>query len=209
MSGLDSSAYLRALQNLLPRGIAWTRRNDAKLTKLLQGFADELARVDLKICELLEDFDPRTTSKLEDWERVLGLPDDCAEEGQTITFRRNRIISKLVSPINGQNVQFYIDFADLFGVTLTTSDFGNYQAFVVGRGTVGSVFPDGSSDPPQRLTNGTWPYWVTIDAPAGVCENFKVGSVVGERLADCNDDEFECIFNALKPAHVEFDFNFV
>ena len=209
MSGGKSTFYLKGLQNLLPRGAAWNRRLTSQLGKLLHGFGDEFNRVDCALLNLIEDFDPRSTSKLSDWERVLGLPDACTQGTQTTATRRSRILARITNPENGQNVQFYIDLAALLGHTITASDITSFQAFVVGRGTVGSVFPDGSSDPPQRLTNGGWPYWATITAPADECQKFKVGFKVGETLNDCNDDEFECVFVSLKPAHVEFDFNFV
>jgi uncharacterized protein YmfQ (DUF2313 family) len=76
---LTDTDYLRQLQALLPPGPAWPKNDDATLTRLFGALASELARVDGRAWQLLEEADPRTTAELFlDWERVAGLPDACA-----------------------------------------------------------------------------------------------------------------------------------
>jgi uncharacterized protein YmfQ (DUF2313 family) len=75
---MDSSAYLSQLIGLLPPGDALPREPGSRLERLLSVPAGELARVDGRVEALLREADPaRTTEMLVDWERALGLPDEC------------------------------------------------------------------------------------------------------------------------------------
>ena len=75
---MDSSAYLSQLLALLPPGDALAREPGSKLERLLTVPAAELARVDGRVEALLLESDPaRTAEMLADWERALGLPDEC------------------------------------------------------------------------------------------------------------------------------------
>ncbi|MCA3315198.1 MAG: DUF2313 domain-containing protein [Roseomonas sp.] len=75
---MDASAYLSQLLGLLPPGDALAREPGSRLERLLSVPAAELARVDGRVEALLLESDPaRTTEMLADWERALGLPDEC------------------------------------------------------------------------------------------------------------------------------------
>jgi uncharacterized protein YmfQ (DUF2313 family) len=75
---MDSSAYLSQLIGLLPPGDALPREPGSRLERLLAVPAGELARVDGRVEALLTESDPsRTAEMLTDWERALGLPDEC------------------------------------------------------------------------------------------------------------------------------------
>jgi uncharacterized protein YmfQ (DUF2313 family) len=75
---MDSSAYLSQLLALLPPGDALAREPGSRLERLLTVPAAELARVDGRVEALLLESDPaRTAEMLADWERALGLPDEC------------------------------------------------------------------------------------------------------------------------------------
>jgi uncharacterized protein YmfQ (DUF2313 family) len=75
---MDASAYLSQLIGLLPPGDALAREPGSVLERLLSVPAAELARVDGRVEALLLESDPaRTTEMLADWERALGLPDEC------------------------------------------------------------------------------------------------------------------------------------
>lgn len=70
-----ADAYRRALQALLPPGSIWRRDLNGILAELLLAAGDEMARVDARGVDLLNEADPRTTKELlPDFERVLGLP---------------------------------------------------------------------------------------------------------------------------------------
>ena len=86
---LTENDYLRQMQSLLPYGPAWPKDDGALITRLLGGLAAELARVDGRAWQLVEEADPRTVAELfADWERVAGLPDACAIATLTREARR-------------------------------------------------------------------------------------------------------------------------
>jgi uncharacterized protein YmfQ (DUF2313 family) len=75
---MDSSAYLSQWRALLPPGDALAREPGSVLERLLTVPAAEWARVDGRVEALLAESDPaRTAEMLADWERALGLPDEC------------------------------------------------------------------------------------------------------------------------------------
>jgi uncharacterized protein YmfQ (DUF2313 family) len=119
---MTAADYLSQLQALLPRGPAWTRSQTAALTLLLQALADEFARVERRVDDLLNEADPRTTSELlYDWERVAGLPDSCVTIDQTIEQRRSALVSKLTM-VGGQSRAYFITLADAMGYPNATID---------------------------------------------------------------------------------------
>lgn len=86
---------LPKVQALMPPGLAWVRDADTILTSFLRALAYSFARVSRRALDLLEEVDPRTTYELlEDWERVYGLPDDCATP-TTLAGRRAALLAKM------------------------------------------------------------------------------------------------------------------
>jgi uncharacterized protein YmfQ (DUF2313 family) len=116
--GIAASAqdYLHQLQALLPSGAAWPRDDDATLTKLLYGLAGELARTDGRAQQLLDEADVRSSAEmLTDWERVLGLPDDCMAGQSLSTVDRRRVAHQRLVEQGGQSAAYFIAMATLLG----------------------------------------------------------------------------------------------
>ena len=91
---------LPKLQALMPPGLAWVRDSDTRITKFLRGLAYSFARVSRRVRDLLEEVDPRTTYEmLEDWERVYGLPDECAQP-TTLAGRRTALHGKMLGNVD-------------------------------------------------------------------------------------------------------------
>ncbi|MBW1784813.1 MAG: DUF2313 domain-containing protein, partial [Deltaproteobacteria bacterium] len=108
--------YSSLLKNLLPLGKAW---ENVKNNSLFEGLATELCRIEDRGVDLLREFGPLTTEELvEDWEALLGIPDECTPEDQTLDERRIQINQKL-GLVGGINAQFYIDLAASLGFTIT------------------------------------------------------------------------------------------
>ena len=117
-----NASYLRILRGLLPRGPIWTRDPDRRLTKLLQGLADELVRVHNRAGDLMDEADPQTTSEmLEDWERVTGLPECPVYAPTAESDRRAELVAKL-SAYGGQAADYFVGIATTIGATLTITD---------------------------------------------------------------------------------------
>lgn len=97
VSNLD---YSRLLHRVSPRGKAWARTVAAFGLKLFyNAMGEELARLNARLLDLLEESDPRTTTELIDgWERNLDLPDVCdPTPPTTLADRREAVTVKLIA----------------------------------------------------------------------------------------------------------------
>lgn len=182
--------YREALAALLPTGPAWPREPQAGLMALLQGFAQELARLDQRAAVLIDEaFAPSTSELLPDWERVFGLPDPCVTVAQTVAERRQALLGRM-SAIGRQSPAFFIDLASRLGYSVTVEEFHSAS-----EATAAGI----------SFTGSQWAHiWrVHVAASVGV-RFFAVGSgAVGEPLSSWGNEALECQFNRFKPAHTQ------
>jgi len=183
--------YLRLLQSLLPWGKAWPREDEAVLTQTLLGEAGELSRVDGRVGNILLERDTRNTSELlSDHEEDLGLPDDCSEEGETITERRRMAHLKYIAS-GQQHKEYFINLAAALGYEITITEF---RPFWSGIGVSGDPCGD------QEVLF----YWlITIDVTGMTWVYFRSGaSVSGDPLIRIPSvGGIECIMRKYKPGH--------
>lgn len=180
------SSYLGLLQKLLPPGFAFNREDGSTLAKVLNAFADEFSRVDVRVEGLLREADPRQASELlPDWERITGLPDACVGIIGTVDARR-RAVAQRLGNIGGQTIAYFISLAQQAGFLVTISEFKPFQA---------------GSDAGDPLTNDDWRHTFRVNAPAESVQYFKAGSRSGEPLAIWGNDALECAIDRTKPAH--------
>lgn len=113
------------LRQLLPTGAAWEIEAGDVRYRALLAIAEELARIDARGEQLIEEADPRTALELlGEWERAVGLPDDVVREiPLTITERRIAILQKLTAS-GGQSRQYFIDLASASGFNVTITEYG-------------------------------------------------------------------------------------
>lgn len=180
--------YIELLFNLLPKGVAWNKNPNSFLSQLMDGISQEMNRVDQKTEALLLEMDPRTSNELlTDWERMLGLPDECTGEAATVQARRNEAYAKLTG-IGSTSRQFYIDLAASLGFEVTITEFRPFRA--------------GLSRAGDRITNGDWIYAWQVNAPATEYLRFRAGlSFAGEPLVYSGNDTLQCAIDKRKPAH--------
>ncbi len=193
--GLTAADYLAELQGLLPPGDL-AREPEAVLTRLLQAFADGLARTDALATGLIEEADPRTTVQLlPDWERVAGLPDICVGgETQTLQERHAWLVSRLTMR-GGQSKAWFIDLAASLGYAITIDEF---RPFICGLSGCGE----------QLAGDGAWTVW-RVHMPAAPIYWFVTGgSVCGEALGSQATSYVECLFKRYKPAHTTVLFTY-
>jgi len=101
-------AYARMMSALLPPGRLW-RLVDSTLSNVLTACGDELARVDARVADLLDEADPTTAVEmLPEYESELDL-----EAAATIDERRARIISRLIARQRYRPVDFQAALAPL------------------------------------------------------------------------------------------------
>jgi uncharacterized protein YmfQ (DUF2313 family) len=118
----------------------------------------EFARFDTRLAAFVEEMDPRTaTETVENWERMLGLPDEAITQIPVeIGERRAAVIQKLVAQ-GGQDAAYFAHLALACGYVVTIDDL--YGARVLRAG-----FRAGS-----RAYGTAWAYaWrVDVQTPAG------------------------------------------
>lgn len=181
--------YRDLLKQLLPPGRALPREPGTTIDALLDGMAQELARLDERGVDFLVDVNPLTTLELlPEWEAVAGLPDKCTGElEETVQGRRAALVAKLSSS-GGQSAAYFIAVAAALGYTVTITEFRPFRA--------------GYSVAGDALTNGDWVYTWQVNAPEETVRYFSAGrSVAGEPLASWGNDLLECKIRELKPAH--------
>lgn len=108
--GLSADAYKRMLMGLLPPGRLW-RVVGSYLEEFFEGSSDELARLDARANNLLDEANPPTAVELlPEYERELGLPSD-----GTTAERQARVVARLVARQRFRPVDFQTALAPLLG----------------------------------------------------------------------------------------------
>ncbi len=192
LPGLNAMAsaddYTQQLINLSPQGLAWPTESTSTWYLLLQAAAQELARVDARANELLNEIFPDTTNELlTDWERVAGLPDECSELGESTSIRRENLLAKLTWR-GGATPQYFIDIGETLGFTITITEFDQFRVDINAVG-----------DP---LAGWEWEYAWQINSALNTVTTFKVGTDrAGDPLRSWGNDRIECFYNRIKPAH--------
>lgn len=182
----DAAAYGRALLKLLPPGPLWRLTPDSVLSRLFHGFGDELARVEQRGKALVEETDPRTaTETLEEWERMLGLPDeDILAIPATDAERRTAIIQKLLRT-GGQSAAYYVEIALAAGWVIYVVDGYGDSVARAGRFRCG-----------DRLNGAEWAFVWRVDVDSSV-----TGAL--------SSAELERVLTRISPAHTIVFFNYL
>ena len=204
--------YLDLLINLLPKGRLWQPKAQPVLKALLRSWASEFCRVEDAVTAMLRDVDPRTTvDLLEDWERVLGLPDECTPENQTELERINQVTQKFTN-VGGLSKEFFEFLGTQLGFDITIDSALN---FVAGRATAGDrltnyfnrrmLAGDGAG---TLVREAGWRPYFIAELPVTAATVFVAGSVAGEPLRTFSNELVECTIRKLKPAHSAVSFIF-
>lgn len=197
----NAAAYRDQLLALLPLGAAWSRNPASWLGRLMLGLGDELARVDRRAVDLLDEADPRTALELlPDWERVTGLPDECVRQPDTLAERRLAVVGRLTDR-GGQSKAYFTAFAAAYGYQIAIEECTSSDA--------GSVC---AGDP---LADDGWRHVWIVHVELGA-EDFIAGLSVftagdgeaGDRLSTFGAFNLSCLFDRAKPAHTLVHFTF-
>lgn len=191
--------YKEQLQALLPPGRLWDAlREDGSLAdRLLAAQAEEFARVNGRVDDLLDEADPRTTMELlEEWEAWAGLPDICTGAMGTLQERRDALVQKLTSR-GGQSRAYFLELASSLGYTVTIDEF---RPFICGKSRCGDQLNGGAD---ARF------YWRVNVGAAKVIGFVCGGSQCGNSLGKIDRaGVLECLLQRLKPAQTEIIFNY-
>lgn len=183
--GLREDAILNELLALLPPGLALPQAADSELANLLRVSARSIDRLEALAEFVVEDLDPRvTTSFLEDWERLLALP-DCGTLPEETADRRAEVLEKHTR----EGTLFSGDLiaaAALLGFTITITEF----------------FPFPPRDEPFPDTDA---HMFDVDLPSLTITYFRVGeSRSGDSLGAFGDARLTCLLDTRKPAHLNY-----
>lgn len=193
--------YLQQAQAMLPPGPAWTRSPDATLTKVLEVFAAVSAGVASRGERLVFEANPANSMELlPDWERVTGLPDECAkciDSPKTVEERRNDLVIHLRA--NSEPTPAYFEsLGARLGYEIIVNEL---RPFICGLSRCGDRLNGGHA---SRYNS------VTVFIKGSRSVRFRTGvSRCGEKLLTIRyATELECVLNKLKPAHVVFIYSY-
>ncbi|WMT13343.1 YmfQ family protein [Serratia fonticola] len=197
MSQYPVESYSQALQSLIPFGLAWPRDPDAVQAAVIRALATSFQRSDSDAISLLKGGFPATaTILLTEWEKSLGLPDDCSiGEVDTIAKRQAAVVSKFIST-GGQSKSYFIGIAKALGYTITIKEFRQARAGL-------SVCGD-------SLNGDDWPFVWLVEAEDTTVINAQAGiSYCGDPLRSWGNKQLECRMNALSPSHTIVKFGYL
>lgn len=185
---MDSAAYLDQLQALLPPGDAIATEANSVWSDVLLVIARELARLDLRVDDLLRESDPRATAELlVEWETETGLPDSCTGPIADFEGRRLAVVQRLTTR-GGQSAAYFISVAAQLGYA---------------GATVEEYRPMHCQDPCDASLESvadlyTWTLRVGTD---GGYRIMTAESAADDALATWGDQALECMIKRLRPAH--------
>jgi len=125
----DINKQAQSLADYLPNGKVWQAKNIAgsNFRKLLLGLGAELLRTEQKMNEVISEFYfTSTTQLIKEWEKTLGIPDDCISIADTLQGRINNILLKL-SMWEVVTAQDFVNIAQVVGLTTTVSGGKRWQ----------------------------------------------------------------------------------
>lgn len=120
----DVEYYKKALRGLMPKGSIWTI-GEKKIGKLIDGFAPELARVDVRTMEMIQEADTDTcVDTISDWEKMTGIPNRAIGEvvPSDLEDRRELVWSRLAA-IGGSSIEYITGQVEALGFEITIKEF--------------------------------------------------------------------------------------
>ena len=178
----------RSAFGLLPPGLALPNSTDSEIGRVLRVTARSLVRLEALADFVAEDFDPRiTTGFLEDWERVLGLPECSTTLAPTTEGRRTEVLEKYTRTASLSLADLSAACLELgFPVTITEN-----QPYAPGS--------DGSPTADAHIFD------VQVTGASLPVSFFRAGeSRSGDSLGAFGDERLICLLNARKPAHLNY-----
>jgi uncharacterized protein YmfQ (DUF2313 family) len=170
-----------SLANFFPNGKLFISKfiNETVFRNLLEGMAVELQRAQDELKIFSEGIIPSRDDDFEfvdEWERVVGIPDDCFSGTGENSDRRNAIVAKLATT-GVQTTQDFVDLAAVFDIAVTVT---------------------AESDTPTSGVSARYQIRVT---GANIISNLPPYDIP---LSLAGSETFlECIFNKVKPSNCE------
>ena len=169
-------------------------KDGSVLRKVLLGLADEWINFRNKLNESVINYNPeKTTLLIEEWERFVGIPDDCIEIASSLEQRRMNILLKL-SGINVSTEKQFKNIAKILGYEIEVSN-----------GVDNSTFP--LKLPFLLISEAAAPFTIVITLPASI-KPIGFPLTLPFKLSEEQPDILKCLFDKLKPANTKVFFRY-
>ena len=191
-------------RSLFPKGKLWDFQDQPNLSAFFRALSEEPCRWEVRAKDILREMDPnQTVELLVDFERLLGLPDECTPAGLDFFARRDQVVQKLTN--QGGISKTYFEFLGAqLGFTIEVNKALN---FVAGRARAGDKLTNyfnrhfiAGTVAGTRLTAVGWRSYFTARLPISSFEVFEAGDVAGTPLREFTNPLLECTIRKLKPA---------
>lgn len=187
------SAWTDVLQQLMPRGRAWSRESTSDLHKLVDSISPRYQRAENNSQKLLNEMRPEVTQQLlPEWEAYLGLP-ECGVTDQIFELRRAAVVEKDHRKGGLQTWQIE-QLAAALGFTVKIYEQWPHSVL---RGVGYPLYPASTQ------------FVLRVDVHGIPEERFTVLDNVLTPLRGNAPLVFECVLNRLKLAGFYYDFNYI
>jgi uncharacterized protein YmfQ (DUF2313 family) len=192
---LIDTDYLHQLQALLPHGPAWPTDDDTNLTRLLSGLAGELARVNGRAIQLIEEVDPRATYELfPDYCRVAFIPDPYIGIGSGSFRDEKSLLMWKLTAVGGQSVSYFTNLAAILGFAVNVDEFR----------------PQTVDDDVEYLAQGDlWRFAWRCNVSAESIYGATVNDTVEDQMAADSLNQLESAIRHYSPVHTFVSFNYL
>jgi uncharacterized protein YmfQ (DUF2313 family) len=193
--GITEADWTRMLLDLLPVGAAWPREPDTTLMRFWSAVAIEPTRIQGRDCDLLAESYPCGAEELlADWERAVGLPNECTELVPWTVAERQALVCAWLAMAGGQSIAYFTGLAALFGYTITITE---HRPFRMGAAQAGCTAANNC------------PFWWIVSVEGVPRTTPRAGCTrAGEPPCGTGALIIECLFNLFKPAHTTVTFRY-
>lgn len=187
--------HTQALADVLPNGYTFEAKNinDSNFRQLLRGLAGELFTAEGYLITLEQEYFPDATNLfLSEWEKAIGIPDDCLSGTGSNDDRRRDILVKLAS-LGVQTTDDFIALAEIFGVTISIKTGDEIASFTMD-------FPLIFFNSPADSRNAA----LVVDFPLPPGGFFIYDFPIS--FGDATQSILKCLFSKLKPGNGQIIF---
>jgi len=187
----DIAQYTDSLARYLPNDSLFAGKNNSSnnIRKFLTGLSYTLFDTNGKIKEFTDNYMPDVTENfLSEWERAVGIPDDCFVTTTDTTTRQLQVVAKL-SYMACQTAQDFVDLALLFGIVVT-------------------VVPgiDDATGTTAGLTDREKRFTIVVSADVVTGATFPM--TFPFTFGGSEPELIQCMFNQLDPGNCQILYNF-
>ena len=164
-------------------------RDDSTLRRILLGLASEWLNFRNKINEVVNEYNmQKTTLLIQEWERFVGIPDNCISVASTIEQRRLNVLLKLAG-INATTEKQFKNVASMLGFNIEVSN-----------GVTTAIFP-------ALISEASAPFTIVITLPSSI-QPSGFPLTFPFPLTSQQPAILDCLFSKLKPANTQLFFRY-